>query len=408
METEDKNSSGENLDPQVESVFNSLKEESEKKNTFTGNLSILIISVILFLASGLINNPIIDIAAIILIILIHELGHLLAMKAFGYKDVKMFFVPFFGAAVTGKHENVSSVKKTIISLAGPVPGIIIGILLMNLSFISNSNEIYNISLMFLFLNGLNLLPLYPFDGGKFMTEIFFNRNKYLEFSIKLLAIATFWFLALELNDIVFGLIGLTVMISMGASIKLASLAQELKDRGKITYQGKLLELNATTKNRIVNSLIKKFPNPHGKQYYNNLVTELWERLTYVPPKIISTIVLLLVYLYFLTISILNVLPQENTYVDYSPEHDTYFFDENFSDGISYHPNGAVHIISSWKDGKKDGVWSEYDVNKTLIAKYIFENDKFVYQIRFVDGRPDTIPIGKLNIGEEDFLYEYLN
>src|SRR5258706_5980780 len=36
------------------------------------------------------------------VLLFHELGHYLGMRAFGYGDVRMFFIPFFGAAVSGK------------------------------------------------------------------------------------------------------------------------------------------------------------------------------------------------------------------------------------------------------------------------------------------------------------------
>lgn len=35
------------------------------------------------------------------VLLFHELGHYVAMRLFGYRDVRMFFVPFFGAAVSG-------------------------------------------------------------------------------------------------------------------------------------------------------------------------------------------------------------------------------------------------------------------------------------------------------------------
>lgn len=37
------------------------------------------------------------------VLLFHEAGHYLAMKIFGYRNLKMFFIPLFGAAVTGAH-----------------------------------------------------------------------------------------------------------------------------------------------------------------------------------------------------------------------------------------------------------------------------------------------------------------
>jgi len=39
----------------------------------------------------------------------------------------MFFVPLLGAAVMGRHYNVKGWQKAVVSLAGPVPGILVGL-----------------------------------------------------------------------------------------------------------------------------------------------------------------------------------------------------------------------------------------------------------------------------------------
>ena len=39
------------------------------------------------------------------------------MRAFKYRNVQMFFIPFFGAAVTGRNFSVAGYKKAIVSLA---------------------------------------------------------------------------------------------------------------------------------------------------------------------------------------------------------------------------------------------------------------------------------------------------
>src|SRR6267143_4595384 len=41
----------------------------------------------------------------------HEAGHFVAMRALGYRDVKMFFIPFFGAAVTGRRTGGAAWKE---------------------------------------------------------------------------------------------------------------------------------------------------------------------------------------------------------------------------------------------------------------------------------------------------------
>ena len=61
--------------------------------------------------------------------MIHELGHFFAMKYFHYKDLGIFFIPLLGAYVSGSKREVSQKQSAIILLAGPLPGIIIGIAL---------------------------------------------------------------------------------------------------------------------------------------------------------------------------------------------------------------------------------------------------------------------------------------
>ena len=40
---------------------------------------------------------------IIPVLLLHESGHWIAMRLFHYRNLRMFFIPFFGAAVTGQN-----------------------------------------------------------------------------------------------------------------------------------------------------------------------------------------------------------------------------------------------------------------------------------------------------------------
>src|SRR6476620_4690515 len=60
------------------------------------------------------------------VVLFHELGHFIAMKAFRYKDLGIFFIPLLGAYVSGSKREVSQKESAVILLAGPLPGIILG------------------------------------------------------------------------------------------------------------------------------------------------------------------------------------------------------------------------------------------------------------------------------------------
>lgn len=118
------------------------------------------------------------------IVVFHELGHFFAMKAFRYKDLGIFFIPLLGAYVSGKKREVSQRESAIILLAGPLPGIILGIILY---FVDKTNpgqhlgDIYleKVPQLLIFLNIINLIPVYPLDGGQLLNRVFFNEESWL-------------------------------------------------------------------------------------------------------------------------------------------------------------------------------------------------------------------------------------
>src|SRR6185369_8266680 len=98
------------------------------------------------------------------IVIFHELGHFLAMKAFHYKELGIFFIPLLGAYASGTKREVSQKQSAIILLAGPLPGIIIGIFLFVLSQNRSTEMAYEdytllekTATWLIWLNVLNLL-----------------------------------------------------------------------------------------------------------------------------------------------------------------------------------------------------------------------------------------------------------
>lgn len=119
------------------------------------------------------------IGLMVAVLLIHELGHFLAMKYFRYSELKMFFIPFLGAMVSGEKRDISQRQRAIILLAGPVPGIIIGAALYFVGIKTGSKDILTASGIFIFLNAANLLPLTPLDGGRLIETLFFHNQALL-------------------------------------------------------------------------------------------------------------------------------------------------------------------------------------------------------------------------------------
>jgi len=137
------------------------------------------------------TSALIDGAILIAILFFHELGHFFAMKIFGYKDLSMFFIPFFGAAVTGRKLHVQAWQDAIMTLAGPLPGIILGVPLYFYGRMNELDLMKQTGFLMLIINAINLLPIKPLDGGRFFETILFSRWRWLSLLFSAFSMAGF-------------------------------------------------------------------------------------------------------------------------------------------------------------------------------------------------------------------------
>lgn len=142
------------------------------------------VSLLLYLALGyyFFSHKWMFLLIITAIIIFHELGHFTAMKIFRYNDLGIFFIPLLGAYVSGTKQEVSQLQSSIILLAGPLPGILLGIIFLlipgNSSIIISDNiSLDGVAIALIFLNLLNLLPVYPLDGGQLLHRLFLDDSK---------------------------------------------------------------------------------------------------------------------------------------------------------------------------------------------------------------------------------------
>ena len=141
-----------------------------------------ILSLALYLVLGYYVFPSYQILLLITaIVMIHELGHFFAMKLFRYNDLGIFFIPLLGAYVSGSKREVSQLQSAIIILAGPLPGILIGIIfhLVDLQHPGQSLlgvSFSRIAILFIILNLINLFPVYPLDGGQLLNRVFLDEE----------------------------------------------------------------------------------------------------------------------------------------------------------------------------------------------------------------------------------------
>ncbi len=89
-------------DPVEEADFRATQELLRHPRPSRQKLAVLVLSLAAFSAVWLLrgDGSLVDLVIVAGVLLIHELGHAIGMRAFGYRDVSMFFIPLFGAAAS--------------------------------------------------------------------------------------------------------------------------------------------------------------------------------------------------------------------------------------------------------------------------------------------------------------------
>ncbi len=128
-------------------------------------------------------------AALLLVLLVHEGGHFLAMRQAGYQDLKVFFLPFLGAAVSGRHEQPTVRQELTVLFAGPLPGLVLGLVALLYVPADVLGEFgHACALLAVILNAFNLLPIHPLDGGKIFEILLLSRWPGLAFAGRVLGV----------------------------------------------------------------------------------------------------------------------------------------------------------------------------------------------------------------------------
>src|SRR5262245_12447829 len=167
------------LDPLTEATLHEI-EHPQPDRSWVQSAVLLGISLVAFAATGFFNHGPSELVLLIGVLLFHELGHYAGMRLFNYQDVRMFFIPLFGAAVAGRSRSVEGYKEAIVLLLGPLPGLVMGGLLGLAAMTSGSELLRSAAMLLLVLNGFNLLPFMPLDGGRLLHLVLFSRQHYLE------------------------------------------------------------------------------------------------------------------------------------------------------------------------------------------------------------------------------------
>jgi Zn-dependent protease len=242
-------------------VMIELDRLQRKSTNLADMLTLLIVTALFFVGSGKASDWSAEMLLLTVpILLFHELGHFLAMKGFGYRNVRMFFIPFLGAAVTGQNYNLPGWKKVVVSLAGPVPGVILGILLGSVGLALTQPVLVKLGLFALLINGMNLLPVLPMDGGWVVRSTLFCRTPWLDAGFRLFAVAALFLLSAKLDAKIF--LWLSIFMAMGipATYKQGRIVAALQKSGFDFRSADGQTIPVPVADVIVDRLREAFPN----------------------------------------------------------------------------------------------------------------------------------------------------
>lgn len=108
---------------------------------------------------------------LVLLLFVHELGHVLAAKRKGLPVSAPLFIPFIGALIAVKRNPRDAQTEAYIALGGPILGSLGALITFGAAYYLDSPLLYALANAGFFFNLLNLLPIHPLDGGRIATAV---------------------------------------------------------------------------------------------------------------------------------------------------------------------------------------------------------------------------------------------
>ena len=281
--------------PEYPEVLAELDRLQEQKPGWTNAIWVLAGSLVAFLAVGAAKWDWKFTLWIIPVLLFHEAGHWVAMRLCHYRNLRIFFIPFFGAAVTGQNWNVPGWKKALVSLAGPLPGIALGVVLGVAALVLRQRWMNYAALLLLFVNAVNLLPVLPLDGGRVLQDTLFCRNRWLDGAFRIAAIAGLVALGFLLGAKLLPYLAIPMALALPVTFKLGKVIDQLRQEQLPPPAPGEDRVPAATAQAIIKALRDAFPaklNLSNKALAQHTLT-IFERLNAKPPTPLATVSLLL-------------------------------------------------------------------------------------------------------------------
>ena len=107
----------------------------------------------------------------VILIFVHEMGHVIQLRREGVPASAPMFIPFLGAVVNMREMPKDALAEAKVGLAGPVLGSAGAAVCLLIGEAANSDFFRALAYVGFFLNLFNLLPVLPLDGGRAMAAM---------------------------------------------------------------------------------------------------------------------------------------------------------------------------------------------------------------------------------------------
>ena len=103
---------------------------------------------------------------LIVLLFVHEMGHVLEAKRQGLPVSAPLFIPFLGAMILLKEMPQDAWNEAKVAIAGPIVGSAGAGAIWIAAEVTDSDHLRAVAFLGFFLNLFNLLPVVPLDGGR--------------------------------------------------------------------------------------------------------------------------------------------------------------------------------------------------------------------------------------------------
>jgi Zn-dependent protease len=110
-------------------------------------------------------------AGFVVLLFVHEMGHVVQLRREGIKARAPMFIPFLGAVISARSLGTNAFAEARVGLAGPVLGTIGAGIVALAAVVTHIHLLYALAYTGFFINLFNLIPVTPLDGGRAMAAM---------------------------------------------------------------------------------------------------------------------------------------------------------------------------------------------------------------------------------------------